>query len=68
MKIRKHTISKLHQFKQWILHIVISSFKHDCHSNGVVITESFLKDGDTGMVISLGKDFKCSKCGSKWSR
>lgn len=50
------------------IYIVISSaFKHDCWMNKKMVSASYLKDGDSGVIFSTGKEYCCEKCGKRWS-
>lgn len=40
--------------------------RHSCTSNAVMMSASYLKDGQSGVVFSLGKEYRCTKCGAKW--
>jgi len=50
-----------------ILNFLISCFKHDCIDNKKLVSSSYLRDGDTGVIFSTGKEYCCEKCGNKWS-
>tara|TARA_R110000822_G_scaffold137088_1_gene274518 strand:- start:611 stop:832 length:222 start_codon:yes stop_codon:yes gene_type:complete len=52
----------------FLYRVIGSFFKHDCDDNRKVISKSYLKDGQTGITFSLGKEFECCKCGKQWSR
>ena len=54
--------------KNYLYRLVSSFFKHKCSNYEKVISKGYLKDGDTGVVISLGKEFECGRCGGKRSR
>ena len=48
-----------------IKRIISGIFNHDCDSNKKCTTKSYIKDGNTGLVFSLGKEYECEKCGKK---
>lgn len=50
------------------IYVVISSaFEHDCWMNKKIVSVSYSKDGDSGVVFSTGKEYCCEKCGKQWS-
>jgi len=32
-----------------------------------MVSASYLKDGDSGVIFSTGKEYCCDKCGKRWS-
>lgn len=42
-------------------------FKHDCLMNKTLVACSYLKDGGTGVIFLTGKEYRCKKCGKRWS-
>jgi hypothetical protein len=40
--------------------------KHDCNTHKKIVKRSFLRDGDSGIVFDTGKEYVCTKCGTKW--
>ena len=61
----KTLIKKLKAFH---IHAAISSaFKHDCLMNKKMVSASYFKDGDSGVIFSTGKEYCCEKCDKRWS-
>lgn len=44
-----------------------SAFKHDCWTNKKMLSASYFKDGDSGVIFSTGKEYCCEKCGKRWT-
>lgn len=42
-------------------------FTHDCWMNKKLISSSYFKDGDSGVIFSTGKKFQCEKCKKEWT-
>ncbi len=42
-------------------------FKHNCYMNKRLVSASYFKDGDSGVVFSMGKEYRCEVCNRKWS-
>jgi hypothetical protein len=59
---------KLPKWLYSIFVFIVGFFKHDCQIHRKCISESYLKDGDSGVIFSMGKDYECTKCGKKWNR
>jgi len=53
-------ITKLNEF-------IKELFKHDCLNNKKLVSSSYFKCGDSGVIFSTGKEYCCEKCGKKWS-
>lgn len=51
----------------WVYDVMKQVFKHDCWMNKKMISSSYLKDGDSGVIFSTGKEYCCEKCGKRWS-
>ena len=47
--------------------IKMNIFKHDCSMNKKMLSASYFKDGDSGVIFQTGKEYCCSKCGKKWN-
>ena len=47
--------------------VISSAFKHDCLMNKKMVSASYFKDGDSGVIFSTGKEYCCEKCGKRWS-
>jgi hypothetical protein len=47
--------------------VISSAFKHDCWMNKKMVSSSYFKDGDSGVMFSTGKEYCCEKCGKRWS-
>ena len=47
--------------------VISSDFKHDCWMNKKMVSASYFKDGDSGVIFSTGKEYCCEKCGKRWS-
>ena len=39
------------------------SLEHDCSDHEEVLSRSYFRDGDTGVMFNMGKKVKCGKCG-----
>ena len=46
--------------------VISSAFKHDCWMNKKIVSASYFKDGDSGVIFSTGKEYCCDKCGKRW--
>lgn len=46
--------------------VISSAFKHDCWMNKKMVSASYLKDGDSGVIFANGKEYCCNKCGKRW--
>jgi hypothetical protein len=51
----------------WVYAVISSAFKHDCWMNKKLVSASYFKDGDSGVIFSTGKEYCCEKCGKRWS-
>lgn len=47
--------------------VISSAVKHNCWMNKKMVSASYLKDGDSGVIFSTGKEYCCEKCGKLWS-
>ena len=61
----KTLIKKLKALR--IYAVIRSAFEHDCCINKKMVSASYLKDGDSGVIFSTGKEYSCEKCGKRWS-
>ena len=60
----KNLIKKLKALR--ICDFISGAFKHDCWMNKKMVSASYLKDGDSGVIFSTGKEYCCNKCGKRW--
>ena len=47
--------------------VIGSALKHDCWVNKKMVSASYFKDGDSGVIFLNGKEYCCEKCGKRWS-
>lgn len=66
MKIAKMFKTALQQALSMFV-VISSAFKHDCWMNKKLVSASYFKDGDSGVMFSTGKEYCCKKCGKRWS-
>lgn len=66
MKIVKILKTALQQALSMFV-VISSDFKHDCWMNKKMVSASYFKDGDSGVIFSTGKEYCCEKCGKRWS-
>ncbi len=50
-----------------ILEIVQKWFRHNCQNHKELVSSNYFKCGSSGSIFSMGKDYKCNKCGKKWT-
>jgi len=46
--------------------VLLKPFEHKCDRYKYLISSSYFKDGETGLIFSTGKEYKCLKCQKKW--
>lgn len=52
---------------QKLSHFFKSVFRHNCQNHKELVSSNYFKCGSSGVVFSMGKDYKCNKCGNKWT-
>lgn len=50
-----------------ILEIVQKWFRHNCQNHKKLVSSNYFMCGSSGYIFSTGRDYKCNKCGKKWT-
>lgn len=49
-----------------IREIIQNLFRHNCQNHKELLASNYFKCGSSGVIFSMGKEYKCNKCGKKW--